>query len=158
MFVCTLGAGHITYDVIQIGSSVVVLVPIGFDREDDSDISYFASVGVDVTAGGGWEMFFHILEYDHHTGAEHRYWSGKDTEAFIVGHDRARVLDAVCGAAQALIDHGSPDEIEVVTYDADPPEKAIIKHLTVMSVFERNGYRIKTFDPHHGRRIWILIR
>lgn len=158
MFICTVSAEHTTFEVIHDGSSHLVLVPIGYDEDDGRDISYFASVGVDVVAGGGSEMFFTILEVDHQTGAEHRYWSGQDTDTFILGSDRGKVLAAVCGAAQMLIDHGAPDELEIVTYDAHPPDKAVIKHFKVMSVFERNGYDIQTFDPYHGRRVWRLVR
>lgn len=158
MFVCTVGSDHVTLEVVRNGSSHSVLVPIGYDVDDGRELSYFAAVGFDVTAGVGSEMFFTIIEVDHEIGGRHDYWSGQDTNAFILGSDRDRVLDAICCAAQLLIEYGAPDELEVITYDAHPPDKAVIKHFKVMSVFERNGYEIQTFDPYHGRRLWRLVR
>lgn len=158
MFVCTVSHEHTMFDLIREGSALFVLVPIGYDDDADRDVSYYASVGVDVAGGGGTEMFFAIIEADHETGADYRYWSGRDTSSFILGRDRDRVLDAICLSAQLLIDSGLPDELDVTTYDEHPPNKAVIKHFAVMSVFERNGYEIQTADPYHGRRHWRMVR
>jgi hypothetical protein len=154
-FVCTFSAAHMSFDVVSEGSATSVFIPIGYD--DQADISYFASIGIDVLAGGMSELFFHVVEQSHETGAARTYWCGKDT-TFIVGHDRALVLDAICAGAQLLVDVGTPEMIEVTTYDENPPEHALIKHFRVMSVFESNGYTISTFEPYHGKRLWKLKR
>lgn len=158
MFVCTVSQDHMTFETLPGASSHTILVPVGYDIDDGRDSSYFAAVGLDVLAGGGCEIFFSIMEFDHTNNSRYEYWSGRETSSFILGSDRDDVLNAVCCAVQMLIDSGAPDEIEISTHDANPPDKAVIKHFRVMSVFERNGYHIRTFDPYHGRRIWLLTR
>lgn len=158
MFICTVSHEHITFELIREGSAHLVLVPIGYDDAEERDVSYSAAVGMDILAGGSSELFFNIIEFDHDTGEEYRFWSGRDTSSFILGSDRDRVLEAVCFAAQILIDNGAPDQFDVTTFDESPPDHAVIKHFKVMSVFERNGYAITTLEPYLMKRHWQLVR
>lgn len=70
--------------------------------------------------------------------------------------ERFMVLGAVCLAAGELIDGLRPSAVEMVTFTANLPPRAIEKFNLIASLFAARGYDISRPDPYHGRYIWMM--
>jgi hypothetical protein len=155
-FVRVISDEEFQADTFKKGNSWSIVVNIGYD--DENDLSYSLVVGLEPMGGGAIEYFFQIIEADGESGGEYIYWSGKDTAAFIPKEDRVVILSAVLTATRALIENAKPSRVEMVSYDPDPPQKALVKHWLIGRVFEQCGYVVKTADPYHGKRVWWMER
>jgi hypothetical protein len=155
-FVRTVSRDDFQFQTFKHGNSWLVILNIGYD--DQIDLSYSLVVGLEPAVGGAIEYFFHIVEADGETGGEHTYWSGKETAHFILKDDRKVILEAVLTATQLLLKNAQPSRVEVTTYDPDPPDKALVKHLMIGRVFELGGYQVHAGNSYHGKRVWWMDR
>jgi hypothetical protein len=154
-FVRTLSRDDFQFETFKNGNAWLVIVSIGYD--DEKDASYTLVVGLEPGGGSAIEYFFQIVEAEGETGGEHTYWSGRDTR-FIRPDDRKVILEAVLTATHMLLTSARPSRVEMVTYDPNPPEKALVKHWMVGKVFESCGYKVQAADPYHGKRVWWMER
>jgi hypothetical protein len=143
-------------DTFREGRSWAIIVNIGYD--DERPLSYSIVVGLSPMAGGPIEFYFHMVEADGETGEEHIYWCGRDVAHFIPPESRSIILATVMTATKALIENACPQRVEMVSYDEDPPAKALVKHFLIGRVFEQCGYTVRTADEFHGKRVWWMER
>jgi hypothetical protein len=137
-----------------IGDSVVV--PIGYD--DMEPKSYSLLIAFDMTAGGDAEFFFCVIELNHETNEEIRYWSGLDVAKFANLADRAFIRHALLGGTEILLKHKSPDRVFCCTHDSDLPDKALLKHLLVAQTFKTCGYSVTNEPICLGKYSWWMER
>jgi hypothetical protein len=154
-FVRVIEDEHSQIEVFHKGNAWAVIIDIGYD--DVEPLTYSLVVGLEPMGGGAIEYYFQVVEANLQTEHERTYWVGKDT-AFIESDDRAIILRALLAATRALLDNARPERVEVVTYESNPPEKALVKHLLIGRVFEDCGYAVHTADPYHGKRVWWMER
>jgi hypothetical protein len=155
-FVCTVAEEVFRADFFENGSSRAAVINIGYD--DATEIGYSLAVGLEPLAGGGGdEYYFHLIEVDGRTGAEHIYWSGRDVR-FIPKPDREHILRAVLALTGHILDRFRPERVFCCTFDENPPEDALLKHFLIAHVFEECGYKVRTADSYHGKRIWWMER
>ena len=159
-FVCTANTDSWHADVFKRGSSFLVNVPVGYDNENGKDLNYFVSVALEPMAGGGGDMeyVFRLVEVDGVAKDEREFRSGRDVSAIISREDRAAILRVVLAATRSLILHATPDKVFMNTYDAYPPDSALVKYEAILTIFKASGYRVETSDPYHGRRCWWMER
>lgn len=153
-FVLAIGAdgGHL----FQNGNAYAVIVSVGFD--DEHDKSYSIVIGLEPQAGGTQEFYFHIVEADGETGEEVTYWSGKDVARFIDKADRELIRAVLLTETERLLHYVRPERVEVITYDENPPDRALVKYFLIGDAFQRCGYEVHTADPYHGKQVWWMER
>jgi len=155
VFIRTLQSGDIHSEcrLYENGSEKLVIVGIGYD--DQEPLNYTLVAGFSPMAGGDMEYFFHVVEANEETGEAYPHYSGKDTR-FLKGDDRQAVLEALLAATRCLLDSRLPKRVFRITYDENPPDKALGKHYLVAQVFEEYGYKVTIADPWHGHRAWWM--
>lgn len=130
------------------------MVPIGYD--DDEPESYSLLIAFDTMAGGGAEFFFCVIEQNHETNTETRYWSGLEVAKFTSDEDRTFILGALLDGTRELLQHNSPKLVFCCTHDSGLPQKALIKHLLVAQVFETCGYVVEEQPIFLGKNSWWM--
>jgi hypothetical protein len=98
-FVCTITEESYHGDIFRNGDCFSEVVNIGHDPAEGK--GYSVVVGIDRTGGGGYELYFFVVETTD--GNEYPYWSGRET-VFLKGEDRAKVMAIVTLATRAIID------------------------------------------------------
>ncbi|WP_428988856.1 hypothetical protein [Methylocapsa aurea] len=126
-------------DTFRNGAAWAVVVNIGFD--DTEPLNYSLIVGLDLMGAGAIEYYFHIVEANSETEDEYIYWSGRDTASFIPSDDRVVILGALLTATHVLLEQARPERVEVVTHDANPPEKALVGRQGVRGFGLRGPHR-----------------
>ncbi|MDP3553264.1 hypothetical protein [Methylocystis sp.] len=143
-------------DTFRSGDSWAIIVNIGYD--DITDARYSLVVGLSPMGGGPIEFYFQVVEADAETEQEHVYWCGKEVASFISKDDRLVILAALLTATHVLLENARPTRVEMVSYEANPPDKALVKFSLVGKVFEDSGYAVHVADPYHGKRVWWMER
>jgi hypothetical protein len=143
-------------DVFQRGGAYLVIVNFGYDPVTDH--TYSAMVGLEPLPGGGMEHFFCIIDGDNVNGTETTYHSGLHTTNLLDKAARRVVLDLVLMATKSLLNAAQPDVVQRFTWDANAPDKALVKHFAVASVIETCGYKARASDTYHGRHVWWAER
>jgi len=155
-FVRIISEDHFQADTFRNGESWSIIVNVGYD--DGTDAKYSLVVGLSPMIGGPNEFFFHIVEVDGQNGEEYLYWSAKDVASFIPSEDRVVILGALLKATRVLLENAQPSRVEMVSYDPNPPEKALVKYFMVGKMFESCGYTVNVADAYHGKRVWWMER
>lgn len=155
-FELTIEADEWRADVFRRGNAFLVVVNFGYDPLINH--TYSAVVGLEPLQGGDMEHFFFIIDADNANGTETTYYSGLQTVGLFPKETRNLVLKLVLSATKSLLDTAQPAQVRRFTWDANPPEKALVKHLAVAEVFETCGYAMRTSDVYHGRYVWWAER
>lgn len=157
-FVCILGTEEFAPPLVERnGSSHLVLIPIGYDLDDDK--SYLLMVTFDVLPGGLYELAFGIVEHDGEHDSDYTYWDGLELRAKIPSaDDRAKILSVLLAVSRYLIDIVKPDEAIMCTHVAGLPKKALRKFEEVCSIIRTCGYDIADYDEYHGQVVWRMVR
>ncbi|MCW2317972.1 hypothetical protein M2322_003537 [Rhodoblastus acidophilus] len=143
-------------DVFRDGNEWAVIINIGYD--DELPLNYSLVVGLSPMAGGDLEYYFYMVEADSANDREEIYWCAQRVARLVPAEDRVIVLGSLLTATKALLDNARPERFDMVTRDANPPEKALVKYHLIGSVFEACGYNVNVADPWHGKRIWWMER
>lgn len=78
---------------------------------------------------------------------------------YLPGEVVHRVMDCVCAAIPALVEHVQPVAIYRVTKATRPPKKALEKHKLVTHRFQECGFQItQTGMERAGREFWVMER
>ena len=149
-FVCTA----LDPKPVLVGDAIVV--PIGYDNTEPK--SYSLLIAFDTMAGGADEFFFCVIAANTADNTETRYWSGLETANFMTGSDRALVHRALIVGTDALLSHNSPKRVFCCTHDANLPERALNKHLSICHVFAARGYQVKQEPLVLGKHSWWMER
>lgn len=154
-FICTVKGENFNIEVFRKGNAFSVVINLGY--EDDSDAGYSAVIGLEPMGGGNIEFFFHLVRFrDGHD--DELFWSGLDLPNCILPNDRECILDALCSTAHELLNQVKPPTFHYCTHDRDAPDKALVKHILMMKVFESCGYTVNSADPYQGKRVWWMER
>jgi len=153
-FVCDVAEDVIQGHFQRHGSAYVVVVPIGYDDEEDK--SYTLLVTLDILPGVEYEFTYCIVEHDGATNSEYCYWSGADVAKFIGKEDRATILGCLASVTAHLLRAVRPRHVTMCSWDVNLPEKAKRKHFLIARVFEACGYEVHTFDEYHGQSVWCM--
>lgn len=155
-FVCTVSQGGFRLHVFRAGVSGIVVVNIGHD--DTEPLNYSAVVGIEPLPSGSSELFFHIVEADGATGAEHPFYSGKNTKFISDPKAREEILVSILTALKTLFSTFEPDECTWFTIDDNLPQKALLKFRAIRQTVERCGYVVASTRLKDGRRAWRAKR
>ena len=155
-FVCSIASDTYRADTIRNGNAYLSVINVGYD--DQENVSYSLVVGLEPLAGGDYEFFFHLVAANGDDGSEHPYWSARDVATFIGREDRARIRAVLLTATHSLVETARPDRVECVTYDENPPDRALVKYFLIAEVFRGCGYAVTSPDPWHGKHIWWMER
>ncbi len=104
------------------------------------------------------EYYFCFIIANETDFSEHVCWSGLDTQNILPRSERQVVLRAILHATKLLIGQVNPAIVNWCTWDAQPPERALRKHMLIARVFELSGYQIGHPNPYHGKHIWWAER
>lgn len=138
------------------GNAYQVLVNVGYD--DALQQTYSISVGLEPQPGGGMEYYFCFIVADEIKRTEQVCWCGLDSQDILPKEQRGAVLRAILHATRLLISQVNPAIVNWCTWDANPPDKALRKHILIARVFELLGYEIGHPDAYHGKHIWWAER
>lgn len=155
-FVCTVTRGGFRIQGFGAGAARLAIIDIGYD--DAEPLNYKAVIGLDTLPGGGFELYFHIVEADGETDGERVFWSGRDTRFIANPIDRQTILVAILAGLRALLSASEPETITWFTYDEAPPRKALVKFTAVRQAVERCGYKVTSTRLPLGRRAWKATR
>ncbi len=154
MFYSTLTTDPLEFKLFREGRACNVLVHVGHDLAEGWN--WFVSVGLDTMAGGDLEYYFVLLRVDAETGEVTPYRSGREVRAAIPPGERKAIRATILQATQFLLGHARPPRVYRVTYDVDPPDRALEKHHAISQVFEECGYAVATADAVYGQRFWWM--
>ena len=128
------------------GSSYLVVVNIGYDTVIDH--TYSVMVALDTAVGGGVDYIFCILDADNKANTEQQLFSGLDTTRIFTKEQRFAILKAVFDATKLLLNQVNPERVSWFTWDADLPQKAMVKYLQLARTFEMCGYQVHASDVY----------
>lgn len=134
----------------------MVRIEVGYDDQTGAVFSSFTCLAT--VPGYGdlrHEFVFNIVRATH---AESDYFmDGSETRSTIVDPvHRAYIMNTVCSATNALLDEVRPQEVEMMTYTPNLPERALLKYNRIRRVLDENGYPLETVVNVHGRYIWVF--
>lgn len=153
-FICTI-EDETEAQFFPHGRGAMGMVAIGYDDIDDK--SYTVHVSLGVMPGDVFDLSFWINEYDGEVDDNYQLTSGMQTQ-FINREQRLVILNCICRLTHALVAFHKPDIINVCSSDQDAPEKSHFKFFRVATTIEKIGYKIATYDPYHGQRVWRAER
>lgn len=80
-------------------------------------------------------------------------------KGYIPDEVRSRVMECVCAAIPALVEHVQPTAIYRVTKATRPPQKALDKHELVTRRFQKCGFEITQRGTERAaREFWVMER
>jgi hypothetical protein len=57
-----------------------------------------------------------------------------------------------------MLSKARPINAFMVSYDENPPDKAIIKYDILLLIFKHLGYKVERGDDYHGKYVWTMER
>jgi hypothetical protein len=153
-FYCTLTDEDCHAEVFKHGGEHTVVTHVGYDGVDKT---YSLVVGLSPQGGGDMELFFVLAENDGATDDERFIYDGREVGMIIEAKgDREKVLGALLGAAQLLLERAKPKRFIMTTYDGYLPEKAMLKYRILNNLFIKTGYTVTATDPYYGKHSWWM--
>jgi hypothetical protein len=105
------------------------------------------------------EFSFCLLEVEQGSGAEYRWWDGRETRGVVVPkQERERCVNVILTCLETLLAEVRPKDIFMQTCSGDLPDRAMVKYRRVLETFGQLGYSITEAPEYHGRRSWWMER
>ncbi len=146
-------------NVLENAFEAIARVPIG--RDEDLGIQYSVQVALitleDEDYGeDAMELCFDIVAI----GSENPTYigDGRDTKDFLVGEERAKVLDVVCTCATGLLESRKPAHVHMTTKFGPTPRKALTKYALLSRSIRSAGYSGGKADGYESLDIWMFVR
>lgn len=137
----------------QYGAGQTALIYLGADT--NNGLNFFVDVSLcEMPGGGRHELTFHLFTREVETGFEVQYWCGKGTKYVIPPDLRPQIATFVLMAVYRLVPRVQPERVMMTTHDPDLPEKALVKYMNILAVFDELGYKVTAPDRYHGHRLW----
>jgi len=161
MFSSILRASPYDIEVDADGDCPTVIVAIAQCNEKNRIVSVVCELAkADVCKEPCWEFSFSIEVFALDGSIEpFRTQDRQIAVGYIPDEVRKRVMDVVCEALKALLDHTNCRLIYRVTKDRDPSEKGLKKHHLLTETLVNVGFSLLEdgTDPY-SRRYWIMQR
>lgn len=128
-------------------------------RDDDIEACYSACVSFTRDIGvESYSVRYWLLQRTAE-GAERSIWDGSEARAFIIHSDDRQVIRATFMAcASRLLETFCPARLDMFTYSAELPERALTKFTELANIIVASGYHVTREPPHYGRHAWIFER
>ena len=135
-------------DVFRQGNAYLVVVNFGYNPEAKTTFSVM--IGLEPLPGGDMELFFTVIA-NGANNEKKEYHSGADTVGLFPKEARRLVLKIVLSATKSLINTAQSKNVRFFTFDADPPEKALVKYgMIAIMCLKRAGMQLINPIPTTG--------
>lgn len=148
------------FEVAYFTNSVVhhAVSRIGENDSPARTYSIFTSL-MPMPPGNAMEFAFCLLEVEQESGAEYRWWDGRETRNLIhAQQDRERCVGVILTCLRTLLAEVQPKDIFMQTCTSGLPDRAMVKYHRVLETFGQLGYSITEAPEYHGRRSWWMER
>ena len=156
VFKCSLLSGEFHPDIHRRGNDYLVVVPIGYDLDENTLYSLIVSLGPQ--AGGDMELIFYIYVEDFNGIEIESIFESYRTKFLFTKTDRRLILEKLLFSIELLIQTGKPASIFFTTNGMDAEEKAMQKYVRIALVCKMCGYVGGRFDSYCGEYVWKLTR
>lgn len=133
----------------------LAIVPIGHD----GDTTYSLIIAMVLRPGhpaNHKELIFYLLEVG--PDGDYEIKTGLGTRRFLVGRDRAVVLDCICALVKRLAELCQPDVVSMTTIEERLPIKALSKYWRICEALRHAGYAGGQTDSYHGIHCWLFVK
>lgn len=141
------------------GGDIVTRTVVGYMSDTQEVVSVAAALAAMVADPDCYELVFFVSKSDPVTDDMYQYWDGSTTKHFINDQqERRRIMSAVLGCVDALIDRQQPSSVFMSVNEPNLPDKALVKYTAINGLFAAKGYHIDEQPPHNGRSAWVIRR